>query len=543
MPGRRAGMAAAPAICRRPAASAAAAASAASRGLAFFAAVAALLVLCGVGGRGLGGSGAVEEASTESAAPSLARVATVPLGRRATGFVDELNDTNSSNSTEAQEDEPIDDGSLAVAVLVLSGVGLLLGIVYLVNHNHDDIQHAAWHMLKDTIAIFVAVMWYQGMDTLLDSKMPPPEGGAGEGTLRLAVGLAQWFVCYACMQLLSFQVARFSQLWSMTCTYLGAPICGLAAKEWASTLQQMDLFRGNPKLSLLVVVITAVFVACVVLTMNNIRKYCLSNVAEEAAQHRAECCDELIRSAENDMISLAVSFVTMQAISFIILGHLPPAEMKNSRHTQNQRFEMLGVSVACALLSFILVKVRLTRGVGTFIDERVRRAADCMQTSSAMLMAWCSLYWGYWELCETRFAEQPTSGFVILAVGVSTFSGASIVLLDWIASRRAGLARTNVLKCAFVGFALVVAFSWEQTFDNALESISEGFLDLSPAVSKLIAAGLVLLVSLPAFTWYILPKTLADDKNKEKCTDPTKEKDAAVEEPHAGPVIVTAFAV
>jgi uncharacterized membrane protein len=536
-------MAIAPAPDRRPAATAPAAASAGSRGLAF-ATVAALLLY--VGGLGLGASGAVEEASTESSAPSLARAAAVALGRRATSSVssvDELNNTNSSNSTEAQEDEPIDDGSLAVAVLVLSGVGLVLGIVYLVNHNHDDIQHAAWHMLKDTIAIFTAVMWYQGMDTLLDSKMPPPEGGAaGEGMLRLAVGLAQWFVCYVCMQLLSFQVARFSQLWSMTCTYLGAPICGLAAKEWASTLQQMDLFRGNPKLSLLVVVITAVFGACVVLTMNNIRKYCLSNIAE-AAQHRAECCEELIRSAENDMISLAVSFVTMQAISFIILGYLPPAEMKNSRHTQSQRFEMLGVTVSCAVLSFTLVKVRLTRGVGTFIDERVRRAADCMQTSSAMLMAWCCLYWGYWELCETRFAEQPTSGFVILAVAVSAFSGASIVLLDWIASRRAGLARTNVLKCAFVGFALVVAFSWEQTFDNALESISEEFLDLQPATSKLIAAGLVMLVSLPAFTWYILPKTLADDKHKEQCTDPVKEKDAAVEEPRTGPVIVTAFAV
>lgn len=214
---------------------------------------------------------------------------------------------------------------------------------------------------------------------------------------------------------------------------------------------------------------------------------------------------------------------------------------------------MLGCSIICAILSFSLVKVRLTRGVGTFIDDRVRRAADCMQTTSAMLMAWCILYWGYWEVCETRFSDYESSGFVILAVGVSAFSGVSVVLLDWIASRRAGLARTSVLKCAFVGFALLVAFSWEQTFDNALEDISKDVLRLRPEVSKLIAASVVMVLTLPAFTWYILPKTVDHDNCKDldfrvqttsprAMTSPRAKTSEGHSESH-GPVIVTAFAV
>jgi len=494
--------------------------------------------------------------------------------------------------------------NLSVAMTLLGSVSFMMGIFYLVNHPDSDMQLYSWEVVSCTVSIFVAILFFHGLlgvthivthdiehaydldpgfahtvvhttqavilfasmhclmclmstravegtspdagdDRALRRSMSRLRGGdesAASALVANVEGIAierrQDLVCGA---VLSAHMASFAAIHA-----------GGAMQHWILECSEPDRFRG-PLLSLSALIfLLALFL--VLFRASDLIRTCLFS----GKGRILEVWDEIAEEAENEIASLALSFLIVQAVRYLISGYFPGPEGSEHDHLDH--------GILCCLLlfgaSFAFVGMRIVlvaktpdspdeheASLETGITLYLARWVFIAHSTIAMCFAWCLLYstmWWVsrqlvqWDLVNIGFGPNSAAVRSIVAILISIIAFLSMWMLDKCSDARAGDSAEKAMRGIIRSFGVLVGFSWEQAFAGGIEAVVEA--SVLPGMSRwypvFIQAGIALLLGLgvvPAWKMYILKTLLELRERQEKKEHGQDDKAGSVlQHPAAG---------
>lgn len=460
--------------------------------------------------------------------------------------------------------EKMEEVDLTMAFMLLGSVTLVMCLFYLVNHSDQDIKEYSWQVISATIAIFTSVLMFQAVNGVSEKIME--DGGLEEYGVGVAVGvvyfqLIVWFV------MLEFIIARISfahsdevlpaieeefgaggrgstlnnsALYSSECSRMSVPFnredtesrvkrekmlmlkcwstllahtTGFAAIHAGGALQHLDIFSDKPLYAMMSVILNCVFLLLVFLISDTIRHGCGESV-------EVKMWDEETEEAENDIASLALSFLCSQALRFQLGGDLPGItglEPSSMMHENCYVQGLLGCSAGCACIS---VLVLLFFGTS--------RWAHILQETVSLSFSWC-IYYASKEsviklvlfITNAEHLDQNTVCIrVSLACLVSMLALCIIFFLDTIEDMDfTGDAADKAIRSIIGAIGILVGFSWEQAFEGGVEVIAEVTISRGrwyPIITKLALATALAFLIVPAWRKYILKNTFLNQGLKEE---------------------------
>lgn len=144
----------------------------------------------------------------------------------------------------------------------------------------------------------------------------------------------------------------------------------------------------------------------------------------------------------------------------------------------------------------------------------VHRVSDFTEKWMIMSMGWCLLFWGKWLYWEYTRNKGVGTGSIMTAELVqvmlfSLLSFISIRFIDKIADKLVRGSETEIaLRRTIKMFGLLMGLSWESTFTSAVEAIGSDLEGKNRILFDAAVTSLICLAVLPAWAWYILPKTI-----------------------------------
>jgi hypothetical protein len=295
-------------------------------------------------------------------------------------------------------------------------------------------------------------------------------------------------------------------------------MAGFAAINAGGAMQQLEIFACYPVVSLLPIVLNQCFMLATFRAFQNIHGFLLElNVRDGIPLIRADMFDEQTIESENEISSLAGSFMLVQALRFVLVGKLPSLRGES---------EVPGIGTIVILYIFglafwfsmgALVKTKSLVLKDEDIESKEARVMDCLITGSGMSFAWCFLFSSRWmfdscqALNESGIGMNTVAGRILLALMVSIFCGIIIWFLDVIDDHfKKGLQHGQINRGAELtrqivrAKSLLAGFSWENAFDIGAAVLASK--TSNPLLSQSVIAIFVFLAIVPAWQQHILIK-------------------------------------
>jgi len=423
----------------------------------------------------------------------------------------------------------LDPTNLAVSSMLLGTVVFNMSIFYLVNHRDEDIKHHSWAVLSSTIAIFVSVLTFKGMQGivrgLVETFIKRVMSDKAEQLVLILTKYMWVVVWFAVMQFTIYRQARehdhiehrtvceksgnpisiasaaHDVRQKLTCwATLFAHMAGFAAISGGADLQAFGPFGEVACLSFLPVLITAavlfgLFRFADYLRYRVLHAY-LSSKEGEVTGDQAEANNIVIlwahhgEEAENEIGGLSLSFLSVQTLVFFIVGELRHHKA-NETHDANHEaplepvdhiLKIIGGAMVFVVLTVVSVimslKVKMPAPSVEFdsMGKYLRRWYFIMQTVVSMCFAWCMLFAAEWAVHRLLTAIVPQGGAllnphtptqrVLLALTVSFGSFALIFFLDFLHDLDVTADLADTaIKKVIMSIGILIGFSWEEAFN------------------------------------------------------------------------------
>eukprot|EP00928_Gymnodinium_smaydae_P029437 TRINITY_DN22176_c0_g1_i1.p1 TRINITY_DN22176_c0_g1~~TRINITY_DN22176_c0_g1_i1.p1 ORF type:complete len:562 (-),score=112.76 TRINITY_DN22176_c0_g1_i1:121-1806(-) len=327
---------------------------------------------------------------------------------------------------------------------------------------------------------------------------------------------------------------------------LNAHMAGFAGAHCSTDMQQMHIFSRSPLWSLVPVGIFAVF-QFVLFRLSSRVKHKVAGGRLDDMKESVEIWSEYSEEAEDDAASLSLSFAAVSAVRFAVFGGLPNADgldIPPHPHPPQKLYLFLAIGIALAILSIAIVLLQpppthktgesgtlavVEEGEGHQLEESfeaqnsfvgyLMRWSHIIESVLAMMFAWCVLFDTKHSLHNIivrglRHSSDPNSCVerVILALTISMGAFIVIFFLDKLQDLEStGDKADRAIGIVISSLAILVGFSWEQSFDAGVEVIAELSSSLGSMAHvsvKLCIAILVAVVMIPAWRNFILKKVL-----------------------------------
>lgn len=231
-----------------------------------------------------------------------------------------------------------------------------------------------------------------------------------------------------------------------------------------------------------------------------------------------ELWDETAKDAENDVLGLACSFLSMQALRFQLAGHLPNVEGAMLGDPSELAPEIKGLFLLIFIWVFV-ARVFLTRP-----QHKTGRFMEMMQSTTYMSVSWTLMFFAKASLRATGWFynndDESVLAEMALSFAMSFVLFAIIKILDCIQDQKwTGQITDTVILNIIFAMALCIGFCWEKCFDGAVENLAERVNDFTPGDwqapwAKLLGALAICWLVVPAYRRHILPQVFktGDDK-------------------------------
>jgi hypothetical protein len=440
--------------------------------------------------------------------------------------------TEEKEKGEEQEEEGVSDVGFAVAVMLLGSLAFFMTIFYLVNFPDPDIVRYSWHVISSTVSIFCAVLMFQSVNGLVVNFFlgAEAEGFSWEGLIIGMLHTAAWFFVLQLVLAIETgatvhkakrvfksdaeekEAEEQSELNVKAAGQLLAHMTGFATINAFGYLQHSPIFQPLGVLgAFLAVPMAGVGMLLFFWLLQRLRKVIIDNDGDTEEDEKWE--DET-EEAENEVLSLSLSFLTVQALRFWIGGELPDIEgaetlLSVHNHTyKNVLMLALGAVIfGGAAVGLVAVRNHLAAKAQAAVgDEHAfsRRFAVMGQGFCTMGKAWCIFYASRWAVEISGLEIEETLLRVLLAMLVTTFSFCFIFALDKIADSHHGDDTEAAIKTIIGSTGILIGFSWEQAFDEGVEGICEKITVIEQHWTKLILAIFLVGLVLPAWRIWIL---------------------------------------
>mmetsp|Transcript_7849 Transcript_7849/g.17235 ORF Transcript_7849/g.17235 Transcript_7849/m.17235 type:complete len:587 (-) Transcript_7849:256-2016(-) len=459
-----------------------------------------------------------------------------------------------SISSAAAEEEKASKTDIGIAATVLGMVSFVMVLYYFLNWPDADVRQYAYEAVSSTISIFCAVLSFQAFDNFLEvyilDFLPLPMKVAFDMTHMLF-----WFVVLQATLAWvtgavgeTFAVEKPKEEASLEAKFehdkmemfqernikcfgiLLAHISGFAAINAFGSMQQLHFFKSNAFLSFLAVPIAVGVLWAIFHLMNTLRTK-VSHGDDGSIDEAEEKWDEETEEAEDDVFGLAVSFLLVQSLRFLLCGSLANEEGEEEEevllsHTKAQVILLFACAglFAAAIFGFIFYmeeeeeegegegeekkeegeeKKEGEEGGGSEAAER--SFEEAVLVSATMGFAWSVFYSCRWMLSRTSIGDDEMGLAFLVAMSASLLAMFLIIPLDKLADMDATGPRTDKAIIQIIrGLGILIGFAWEQCFDQAVASLASGFGHAAGAV-KLAMACFVVAIIVPAWHMYILP--------------------------------------
>ncbi|CAE7273216.1 unnamed protein product [Symbiodinium microadriaticum] len=391
---------------------------------------------------------------------------------------------------------------------------------YLVNWPDRDIQRYSWQVISQTISIFCAVLLFQGCNGLVEEHFikgstPPVE---------VAVDMCQMLFWLTCMQIvLAITSGALSEYFGAepdqekvelnvkSWSVLFSHVAGFATiNAWGSI--QQEYFNGSFLQALLVIPIGYCGLSIIYHFFDVVREH-VAHMDDDKKDWYEEKWDEETEEAENDVAGLSLSFLTVQALRYAISGILPNQEGIESwsdaiSHSSRQCHLLMGCGLVFFLLS--LAVLNFSERLLEEQSKRMERAIEILNNYFTFGLSWSLFYGVRWQLSALRFTDENALLMVSIALFLSVASFLMIFVLDKVEDNHLFGQDSEVAEGAtekmISGLGILIGFSWEQSFDTAVDVVAEGLReDCPPLISKMIMSVILVLIVFPAWRIYILP--------------------------------------
>jgi len=261
---------------------------------------------------------------------------------------------------------------------------------------------------------------------------------------------------------------------------------------------------------------------------------------------RARLCHENVVEAENDVSSLTLSFLGVQAARYAVGGVLPNAEGLEEPEKPHAWLAMILLLSVAIVFAGVAVAMSLNLKIEEEEQEDEdnvkeppsepfrERALQVATNGAAMVFAWCLLFGTRWLFVKIPYIDMETMmGRICLALVLSVFSGAVVFVLDEIddyfrekgnMAQEAGFAIRTIIQA----LAILVGFSWEHCFDGGVAAVA--FLSPHRKLTKFLLGVAVCFYLVPAWRRHILTKVLALEDMKKQRSHISKKTTAKSDE-------------
>eukprot|EP00933_Yihiella_yeosuensis_P036245 TRINITY_DN29996_c0_g1_i2.p1 TRINITY_DN29996_c0_g1~~TRINITY_DN29996_c0_g1_i2.p1 ORF type:complete len:1305 (-),score=357.71 TRINITY_DN29996_c0_g1_i2:106-3987(-) len=476
--------------------------------------------------------------------------------------------------------------SVCISLMLLGSMGFMMANFYLVNHRDDDIKCTSWKVISATISIFSAVLLFQAVNGMLEYYIL-------EGTdiwFQLVVDMLHmlgWFLMMQyCLAFLSGAVGGHwenERLRTLQHVEEDKKINSLAGNLkralsmkrhaeqlelntecWATLLGHITGFASINAWGTLQQALPRSILVCGVvpfISLLGIRSLFIQSDALRTRVSESDgevdkqemLWDEMVEETEDDVLSLAVSFLLVQEIRFIIFGVLPNSEGEDPEgfdHGLLKNFELL-------MAGFLLAGIYFAQGLYTSFrkssmakptheapaeghaieDEHHEHHEDSEEESEegdrtnnwaawcrdimAMTMSWC-LHFSVENWMKDQLPDEAEAVLAVLcALAVTGLGLGLIMLLDHaadykVANKELDKVIDNSIRALITALGILIGFSWERSFDSAVGGLAKDVSGVSPPVMKLLLAILLAGMVIPAWKWYILSAVKQHEAEAEK---------------------------
>jgi len=341
---------------------------------------------------------------------------------------------------------------------------------------------------------------------------------------------------------------RVLECWST----LLAHITAFATIHAGLKLQHMPVFMASSLMNTIPIFIMLV-VLFVLFRASDVLRAKLIN--HDTHFHVLELWDAVAEEAENDVGSLALSFIMVEALVYTLTG-TPPTMIKESpehdghhhvelhHHHHHQAVPIVTtfMMLACAAVFTYLrlhvmtiltwaesledegqiggspnssEKFESTTGLDSFWAYS-KRWIFIIQNVFSQCFAWCLLHVISWEtqrlLLPTKtLSPHSDAEKAVVALISSVVAFGSILVLDHYSDQLKGTEAEKAMRGIIRSLGVLVGFSWEHTFEGGVEVISELTAEKGAWYPLLVRLGMALVIGVgitPAWSRYILRNVL-----------------------------------
>jgi len=443
---------------------------------------------------------------------------------------------------EEEHSEVSSPASVAIAATLLGSVSFMMTLYYCTNHPDDDMKKYSYEVISKTISIFCAVLLFQSCNDLVEFYFDLDKEPL---LFQLFVDFSHLLLWYGVLQLAVAFISgalhecvyrpsstEFAELNAQCFAVLLAHMTGFASINAFGTVQQLAFFRSSWWTSALVVPIASTMLFMASRFTAAIRKHI--SLRDDGEQDEYEqLWDETTKDAEDDVMGLTISFISVQSMKYGVSGFLANQEGEEpwqvmSRHGVSQSIILYLIATILAISTFTFyITVPVTTSEAQVKDieaeeeeeeeekekeeeeeagEERNRKISIARNALGMSYAWSNFYALVWCMAGSSFVTEEDS--MLLAVLVAMLLSFSSFSLIWVLDKLADEDWTpdevdDAIRFFITAIGVLVGFAWEQCFDKATASLSS--VNRCPHTTKVLLAIFCGLIIVPAWRIWILP--------------------------------------
>jgi len=407
----------------------------------------------------------------------------------------EKEEEKEGGKSEGGEEEETDHAGHIFAVGMMSTIVILASVFGLASSESKQVSGLTWQAIDNVVAIFIAVMYYQAFDELMDFGGIMGHHAVAAAVLHAVVLLA--LAIYIAL-LLSARSGKVQLAIFCGCV---AHYVSFASMHGSKTIQEeyFSTKKGiapRPWLLLCGLLVLLLCLAALAAVIYQIKK--------RRGLLEKEEWNEKVTDVENDFSAMGFAVAWSLYVRYLICGSYHKLEGEGSGVTTAfERNLMLAYGVAMLLITAFAVKSMNAVKAREGTSYTTTRVIMFFTSFFTMSVAWALILWGEWQFIQKMYAGSPITGRLFFAMICSLIAGVGIIALAYLLPESSNDSVQHSRKVALVAMSLVVGWSWELCFDAAIESLAEG--SVHPAIYKVsLALGLGAVI-IPVYMWFLKP--------------------------------------
>lgn len=400
----------------------------------------------------------------------------------------------------------------------MGAVAFVAVMFYLVHYNDEDIVKSTWRTVSLTISIFCSVLLYGQIRGLVEDTMEfTSERDLSHGEVSM-ICVPLYIALYLILQVVLWLLHGHGKHIMHGVSEIFAHIAAFAAMFGFDSLIQVGPIGGSPHMAVVILATAGVVQAFLAITADRLRfHYVMSDgIVTKGEEHWMEVVEE----AEDDVFSLSLSFLLSVACRGYIVGHV---EVHNPHHEPHGHSPAQVWGLFASAMGLLGLALGATWAELTLDDKgpRVQRVLKLAKSICMFASCWCLIFWADWLLYDIMdFKGTRIQACLMMALTLTFIAVVEIFVIDGVADRLEEGRAQRSLRYSIVSLGVLVGFTWEKAFDIAMEDIAHSGkhlqLSLPPtAVLHILAFSLCAIV-IPAWYFYILPKTIELEKEEKK---------------------------